>query len=84
MVYGAPPFHKLGIYQKMRAIPDPKYCIEYPENATRFESLQGSGDRPPQQNEILGHMARKVPAVVIKTGDDTGVTRERVVGDERQ
>lgn len=67
MVYGAPPFHKLGVYQKMRAIPDPEYCIEYPEHATRFESPQKSGDGSPQQNKILDHMTRSVPTVVIST-----------------
>lgn len=67
MLYGAPPFHKLGVYQKMRAIPDPEYCIEYPEHATRFESSQKSGDGSPQQNKVLDHMTRRVPAVVIDT-----------------
>ena len=67
MIYGAPPFHKLGVYQKMRAIPDPQYCIEYPENSTRFESPQKSGDGSPQQNKVLDHMTRKVPTVVIQT-----------------
>ncbi|KAF9777981.1 kinase-like domain-containing protein, partial [Thelephora terrestris] len=67
MVYGAPPFHKLGVYQKMRAIPDPEYCIEYPEHATRFESPQKGGDGSPQQNKILDHMTRSVPTVVIST-----------------
>jgi serine/threonine-protein kinase TTK/MPS1 len=66
-VYGAPPFHKLGVYQKMRAIPDPEYCIEYPEHATRFESPQKGGDGSPQQNKILDHMTRSVPTVVIST-----------------
>ena len=67
MVYGAPPFHKLGVYQKMRAIPDPQYSIEYAEGATRFESPQKSGDGSPQQNKVLEHMTRKVPTVVINT-----------------
>ena len=53
--YDAPPFHKLGVYQKMRAIPDAGYYIEYPEHATRFES------------KILDHMTRRVPTVVIET-----------------
>ena len=67
MVYGAPPFHKLGVYQKMRAIPDPQYCIEYPEHSTRFESPQKSGDGSPQQNKVLDHMTRRVSNVVIET-----------------
>ena len=67
MVYGAPPFHKLGVYQKMRAIPDPEYCIEYPEGATRFESAQKTTDGSPPQTKVLDHMTRKVPTIVIDT-----------------
>jgi len=67
MVYGAPPFQKLGVYQKMRAIPDPQYCIEYPEHAARFESPQKSGEGSPQQNKVLDDMTRRVPSVVIET-----------------
>eukprot|EP00510_Aplanochytrium_minuta_P002063 CAMPEP_0184022432 /NCGR_PEP_ID=MMETSP0954-20121128/10600_1 /TAXON_ID=627963 /ORGANISM="Aplanochytrium sp, Strain PBS07" /LENGTH=607 /DNA_ID=CAMNT_0026304801 /DNA_START=199 /DNA_END=2022 /DNA_ORIENTATION=- len=31
MIYGHPPFHHLKIFEKLRAIPDPKYEIPYPK-----------------------------------------------------
>jgi len=31
MVYGSPPFQHLNVVQKMRAIPDGTYMIDYPE-----------------------------------------------------
>ncbi|EGN97999.1 hypothetical protein SERLA73DRAFT_169084 [Serpula lacrymans var. lacrymans S7.3] len=33
MVYGQPPFQHLSVYQKMKAIPDLAYTIEFPEYA---------------------------------------------------
>ncbi|EPQ54517.1 Pkinase-domain-containing protein, partial [Gloeophyllum trabeum ATCC 11539] len=30
MVYGYPPFQQLSVYQKMKAIPDPNYTIDFP------------------------------------------------------
>ncbi|KAF9649924.1 kinase-like protein [Thelephora ganbajun] len=62
MVYGAPPFHKLGVYQKMRAIPDPQYCIEKVPTVV-IETIKRCLDRAPKaratipellENEWLG------------------------------
>ncbi|KAF7422588.1 Dual-specificity kinase, spindle pole body (SPB) duplication and spindle checkpoint function [Pleurotus ostreatus] len=45
MVYGRPPFHDLGMYQKMKAIPDVAHVIEFPEYSTpSIPPSQQTGD----------------------------------------
>ncbi|KAI0061653.1 kinase-like protein [Artomyces pyxidatus] len=55
MVYGHPPFHSLGVYQKMKAIPDLSYVIEFPEYATpTAPNRQSNGlTTPPKKLEHL-------------------------------
>ncbi|EJU03932.1 kinase-like protein [Dacryopinax primogenitus] len=40
MIYGAPPFHHLSTFQKMRAIPDPNHTIDFPPAAVPMSCLQ--------------------------------------------
>ena len=61
MVYGHPPFQHLSVYQKMKAIPDTAYAIEFPEHATPTVRSGTSGS-PPKK---LDHLKRRVPAHVI-------------------
>jgi serine/threonine-protein kinase TTK/MPS1 len=66
MIYGQPPFQHLPFLQKMRAIPNQSYAIEFPEFAT--PSLPGSkspnGDQisPPTK---LEHLRCRVRSDVI-------------------
>ncbi len=55
MVYGRPPFHSLGLYPKMKAIPDPNHLIEYPEHTTPLKL--GGTDKPDVRME---HLVTKV------------------------
>jgi serine/threonine-protein kinase TTK/MPS1 len=61
MVYGHPPFQHLSVYQKMKAIPDTAYAIDFPEYATPTVR-SGSSGSPPKK---LDHLKRHVPAHVI-------------------
>jgi serine/threonine-protein kinase TTK/MPS1 len=61
MVYGHPPFQHLSVYQKMKAIPDTAYAIDFPEHATPTVRSGTSGS-PPKK---LDHLKRRVPAHVI-------------------
>ena len=61
MVYGHPPFQHLSVYQKMKAIPDAAYAIEFPEHATPTVRSGTSGS----PLKKLDHLKRRVPANVI-------------------
>lgn len=49
LIYGSPPFSKLSIVQKLAAIPNPNYIIEYPadEDACAVHSIQCCLHRDP-------------------------------------
>lgn len=67
MVYGHPPFYHLTVYQKMKAIPDREYTIEFPETTVPTASaprIQGGSPSPPER---LEHLARPVRKDVIET-----------------
>ncbi|KAH9480282.1 Serine/threonine-protein kinase mph1 [Psilocybe cubensis] len=71
MVYGHPPFQHLSVYQKMKAIPDSSYDIDYPEFTTPTvapsrNSNGGANDavEPPTK---LEHLKQKVRPDVIET-----------------
>jgi serine/threonine-protein kinase TTK/MPS1 len=67
MVYGHPPFHRLSVLQKMKAIPDISYTIDFHEFTTPTEPMsKGSNDSsiPPK---TLEHLRRPVPRKVIAT-----------------
>jgi serine/threonine-protein kinase TTK/MPS1 len=68
MVYGHPPFHRLSVLQKMKAIPDVSYTIDFPEYTTPTEpsskSSSSEGSTPPK---TLEHLKRVVPKKVIAT-----------------
>jgi serine/threonine-protein kinase TTK/MPS1 len=68
MVYGHPPFHHLGMVQKMRAIPDLAHVIEYAEYATptppRTPSTGNAVVEPPKN---MDHLKRKVRKDVIQS-----------------
>ena len=61
MVYGQPPFHHLSMYQKMKAIPDDTFDIDFPEFSTPSISTP-KGTSPPKK---LDHLKRKVRRDVI-------------------
>ena len=66
MVYGAPPFaHLPQPYQKMKAIPDPNYAIEFPAYTTPIDhsTPQPDGSRIPPRK--LDHLKRKVRSDVV-------------------
>ncbi|GJE91746.1 Pkinase-domain-containing protein [Phanerochaete sordida] len=63
MVYGQPPFQHLGIYQKMRAIPDGSYTIDFPEYASPL-ARRTDPDSPQRR---LDHLKVPVPKHVIET-----------------
>ncbi|KAF8208902.1 kinase-like domain-containing protein [Mycena galopus ATCC 62051] len=72
MIYGHPPFQHLSVYQKMKAIPDSEYAIEFPEFATpllpapaRQGSSSSSGSRPVTPPKKLDHLKRRVRLDVI-------------------
>lgn len=66
MVYGLAPFHRLSVLQKMKAIPDPSYIIDFPEYTTPTEPIRSSSDtaKPPQ---TLEHLRKPVAKKVIAT-----------------
>ncbi|KAG6333000.1 hypothetical protein ID866_6091 [Astraeus odoratus] len=60
MVYGQPPFQHLSVYQKMKAIPDLAYVIEFPEYSVP-SVVNKSGER-----KKLEHLKRRVRGDVIR------------------
>jgi serine/threonine-protein kinase TTK/MPS1 len=60
MVYGHPPFQHLSMFQKMKAIPDSAYVIEFPEFSTPY--IKSTGDSSPR---CLEHLRRPVRKDVI-------------------
>jgi serine/threonine-protein kinase TTK/MPS1 len=62
MVYGRPPFHQLGMFEKIRAIPDPQWEIKYPEYTVPL--VLGNPEIPDQRKE---NEATKVPVDVINS-----------------
>jgi serine/threonine-protein kinase TTK/MPS1 len=68
MVYGHPPFQHLSVYQKMKAIPDIEYEINFPEFATPMltaQPKQGSSPGPTTPPKKLDHLKRRVRPDVI-------------------
>lgn len=65
MVYGRPPFHDLGVFQKMKAIPDVAHVIEFPDYSTPSipPSQQTGSSTPPK---VLEHLKRPVRKDVIE------------------
>ncbi|KAH8825272.1 kinase-like domain-containing protein [Flagelloscypha sp. PMI_526] len=71
MVYGSPPFSHLNVMQKMRAIPNPDYQIEFPEFATPSipkgeKTPESSGEAGPAAPQKLEHLKRPVRRDVIE------------------
>ena len=67
MIYGQPPFQHLTVYQKMKAIPDLAYSIDFPEYAMPIvpstrSSTPGAAVEPPKK---LEHLKWKVRDDVI-------------------
>lgn len=67
MVYGQPPFQHLTVYQKMKAIPDLAYVIDFAEYAVPVvpsprSSASGAPAEPPKK---LEHLKQKVRSDVI-------------------
>ncbi len=66
MIYGFPPFQHLSMIQKMRAIPDLAYIIDFPEYAVPIlPSPKSSGDGPVEPPKKLDHLKQKVRKDVI-------------------
>ncbi|KAJ6584927.1 kinase-like domain-containing protein [Mycena capillaripes] len=69
MIYGHPPFQHLSVYQKMKAIPDSEYEINFPEYATPTlpaQVKQGStSPAPTTPPKKLDHLKRRVRRDVI-------------------
>ena len=63
MVYGQPPFQHLSVIQKMKAIPDETYPIDFPEYAAPIRPRSETGS-PPRR---LEHLSVPVPRCVIET-----------------
>lgn len=62
MVYGRPPFYALSVLQKIKAIPDPTYDIEYPQYTVPL--VLGNAEVPDQRKE---DEATKVPIDIINS-----------------
>ena len=69
MVYGGPPFQALTVFQKMKAIPDKDYAIEYPDMAIPSipAPRNASNNGEPSPPKKLMHLARPVRRDVIRT-----------------
>ncbi|KAL0961027.1 hypothetical protein HGRIS_006018 [Hohenbuehelia grisea] len=68
MVYGQPPFYSLSVIHKMKAIPDQKYAIDFPEYSTpSIPSKAQQGSVTPTPPKRLDHLKRKVRSDVIQT-----------------
>lgn len=63
MVYGHTPFQHLSVVQKMKAIPDDSYAIDFPEYAAPLARRLEPGS-PPRR---LDHLRVPVPPSVIET-----------------
>ena len=68
MIYGHPPFQHLSTFQKMKAIPDLTYIIDFPQYATpsiptRTSGGASSGSTTPPKR--LDHLKRRVRDDVI-------------------
>ncbi len=66
MVYGYPPFQHLGMVQKMKAIPDSSYVIEYPSKSVPCAPRDPKSNTPSPPQKMT-HLARPVRKDVIKT-----------------
>ncbi|KAF5369492.1 hypothetical protein D9758_002640 [Tetrapyrgos nigripes] len=66
MIYGHPPFYQYTPIQKMKAIPDPSYVIEYPEYSIPNAPISRSSS-PSQQGKKLDHLKVRVRSDVIET-----------------
>ena len=68
MVYGHPPFaaitHPL---QKMKAIPDETFVIEFPEYATPVAQKRRKESPPGSPSQTLDHLKVRVPQTIIDT-----------------
>ncbi|EJC97891.1 kinase-like protein [Fomitiporia mediterranea MF3/22] len=68
MIYGHAPFAHLTVFQKMKAIPDKNYIIEFPEESVPEipspRSASGAASAPPTR---LTHLATPVRKDVIET-----------------
>jgi serine/threonine-protein kinase TTK/MPS1 len=65
MIYGQPPFHRLSMFQKMKAIPDGSYVIDFPEYSVPqipVSRSSGESNTPPRR---LDHLKRRVRHDVI-------------------
>ncbi|EMD39981.1 hypothetical protein CERSUDRAFT_81303 [Gelatoporia subvermispora B] len=65
MVYGHPPFQHLSVYQKMKAIPDGTYMIDFPEYSTPGGTRAANGSSTPPKH--LEHQRVRIPRNVIAT-----------------
>lgn len=67
MVYGHPPFHHLGMVQKMKAIPDPNHVIDFPVHAV--PSVPGARNAQGASSPVrkLEHLAKPVREDVKRT-----------------
>ena len=64
MIYGQPPFQHLSVFQKMKAIPDLRHIIDFPEYATpSIPAQRGSTSGPAK----LDHLKRKIRRDVISS-----------------
>ncbi|TFK28082.1 Pkinase-domain-containing protein [Coprinopsis marcescibilis] len=66
MVYGQPPFQHLTVYQKMKAIPDTTYEIDYPDYSVPCIPAKNNGGGPIEPPKKLEHLKRRVRADVIR------------------
>ena len=67
MVYGHPPFHHLGIVQKMKAIPDPNHVIDFPDHAIPSLPSTRNAQGVSLPSQKLEHLSRSVREDVRKT-----------------
>ncbi|ESK94975.1 checkpoint protein kinase [Moniliophthora roreri MCA 2997] len=65
MIYTYPPFHHLTPYQKMKAIPDPSFSIEYPEYAVPVKPVPKDAS-PTQRPTKMYDKKQKVRRDVIR------------------
>lgn len=66
MVYGYPPFQHLGMVQKMKAIPDSSYVIDFPSKSSPCAPRDPKANTPSPPQKMT-HLARPVQKDVIKT-----------------
>ncbi|KAK7682366.1 hypothetical protein QCA50_014571 [Cerrena zonata] len=63
MVYGCTPFHHLSVYQKMKAIPDSEFEIDYPDHSVPTVPALKNGT--PASPTRLEHLKTPVPSYVV-------------------